>query len=98
MGKGKKPRRGGTTEATTAAALARADVAPDLWDALRTRRRDLAAAQNVPPYVIFHDATLLEIAHRKPRNLDEFLAIPGIGERKMKRYGGDFLEVLAAYR
>ncbi|MBV5324378.1 MAG: DNA helicase RecQ [Rhodospirillaceae bacterium] len=98
MGKGKKPRRNGTAEATTAAALARADVATELWDALRARRRDLAAAQNLPPYVIFHDATLLEIAHRMPENLAAFLAIPGIGERKMKRYGADFLEVLAAYR
>nr|WP_298682083.1 DNA helicase RecQ [uncultured Dongia sp.] len=98
MGSGKKARRNGTSEATTAAALARADVAPDLWDALRARRRDLAAAQNLPPYVIFHDATLLEIAHRMPATLADFLAIPGIGERKMKRYGADFLEVLAAYR
>ena len=98
MGKGKKLRRNGTAEATTAAALARADVAPELWDALRARRRDLATAQNLPPYVIFHDATLLEIAHRMPENLAAFLAIPGIGERKMKRYGADFLEVLAAHR
>jgi len=65
---------------------------------LRARRRDLASVQNLPPYVIFHDATLLEIAHRKPQTLDDFLAIPGIGERKMKRYGADFLEVLAAFR
>jgi len=98
MGSGKKQRRNGTAEATTAAALARADVAADLWDALRARRRDLASVQNLPPYVIFHDATLLEIAHRKPQTLDDFLAIPGIGERKMKRYGADFLEVLAAFR
>ncbi|MBK8160525.1 MAG: DNA helicase RecQ [Rhodospirillaceae bacterium] len=98
MGRAKKLRRNGTAEATTAAALARADVAPELWDALRARRRDLATAQNLPPYVIFHDATLLEIAHRMPENLAAFLAIPGIGERKMKRYGSDFLEVLAAYR
>jgi ATP-dependent DNA helicase RecQ len=98
MGKGNKLRRNGTSEATTAAALARADVDPELWDALRARRRDLAAVQNLPPYVIFHDATLLEIAHRKPQTLDAFLAIPGIGERKMKRYGADFLEVLAAFK
>jgi ATP-dependent DNA helicase RecQ len=98
MGRGNRPRRNGTAEATTAAALTRADVAPDLWDALRNRRRDLATAQNLPPYVIFHDATLLAIAQAKPQRLEDFLHIPGIGERKMKRYGADFLEVLAAFR
>jgi ATP-dependent DNA helicase RecQ len=72
-------------------------VDPKLWEALRARRRDLAAAQNVPPYVIFHDNTLIEIAHRKPQTLDEFLEIPGIGERKLARYGDDFLEVLADF-
>ena len=92
----RRPR--GSTEATVAAALTRADVAPDLWEALRDRRRDLAAAQNLPPYVIFHDATLLAIAQAKPARLEDFLHIPGIGERKMKRYGADFLEVLSAFR
>lgn len=80
------------------AAAASGDADPKLFDALRARRRDLASAQNVPPYVIFHDATLREIAQRKPATLHDFLAIPGIGERKLKRYGADFLEVLAAYR
>jgi ATP-dependent DNA helicase RecQ len=68
-----------------------------LWDALRARRRELATEQNVPPYVIFHDATLEEIARRKPRDLDAFLAIPGIGERKLARYGDEFLAVLERF-
>jgi len=97
MGRGNRRARG-STEATVAAALTRADVPPDLWEALRDRRRDLATAQNLPPYVIFHDATLLAIAQAKPARLEDFLHIPGIGERKMKRYGADFLEVLAAFR
>ena len=78
-------------------AEAHGDVDPKLFDALRARRRDLASAQGVPPYVIFHDATLREIAVRKPATLDAFLDITGIGERKLKRYGADFLEVLAAF-
>ena len=97
MGRGNRRPRG-STEATLATALTRADVAPDLWEALRNRRRELAAVQNLPPYVIFHDATLLAIAQAKPKRLEDFLHIPGIGERKMKRYGADFLEVLAAFR
>ncbi len=96
MGRGNRKR--GSTETTVAAALTRADVAPDLWEALRERRRDIAAVQNLPPYVIFHDATLLAIAQAKPERLEDLLHIPGIGERKMKRYGADFLEVLAAFR
>jgi ATP-dependent DNA helicase RecQ len=88
---GKRGRRSYTTQ------LGPGGVEPALWDALRAKRRDLAAEQNVPPYVIFHDATLIEIAHRKPQSLDEFLTIPGIGERKLARYGDDFLDVLANF-
>jgi ATP-dependent DNA helicase RecQ len=91
LGGGKRGRRSFTAQ------LGPGGVDPKLWDALRARRRDLAAAQNVPPYVIFHDNTLIEIAHRKPQTLDEFLEIPGIGERKLARYGDDFLEVLADF-
>ena len=87
----KRGRRSFTT------ALGPGGVDPQLWEALRGCRRDLAAAQNVPPYVIFHDNTLIEIAHRKPQSLDELLEIPGIGERKLARYGDDFLQVLARF-
>lgn len=74
------------------------EVDGKLFDALRARRRDLASAQGVPPYVIFHDATLREIAQRRPQSLNDFRAIPGIGDRKLKRYGADFLEVLAGFQ
>jgi ATP-dependent DNA helicase RecQ len=70
---------------------------PRLWEALRARRRELATAQNVPTYVIFHDATLAEIGRRKPKTLADFLDIPGIGERKLERYGADFMDVIAEF-
>jgi ATP-dependent DNA helicase RecQ len=73
------------------------DLDQKLWEALRARRRALAQEQNVPPYVIFHDATLAEIARRKPKSLDAFLEIPGIGERKLARYGQDFMAVIAEF-
>jgi ATP-dependent DNA helicase RecQ len=73
------------------------DLDQNLWEALRARRRALATEQNVPPYVIFHDATLAEIARRKPRSLSAFLEISGIGERKLARYGQDFLKVIAEF-
>ena len=68
-----------------------------LFDALRAHRRVLAEEQGVPPYVIFHDASLVEMAERRPRSLDEFGAIPGVGATKLERYGETFIEVIRAH-
>ena len=65
-----------------------------LWEALRTLRLRLAREQGVPPYVIFHDATLLQMLASKPKNLQELAMISGIGTRKLEQYGTTFLEVL----
>jgi ATP-dependent DNA helicase RecQ len=66
-----------------------------LWQALRARRLDLARAQGVPPYVIFHDATLLEMVRQRPRDLAALGLIPGVGRSKLERYGETFLAVIA---
>ena len=76
----------------TAQALPAADRA--LFEKLRAKRLELAKAQNVPPYVIFHDKTLAEMAARLPRSMAEFAAIPGAGEVKLARYGEAFLKVI----
>lgn len=65
-----------------------------LWQALKAKRLELAREQGVPPYVIFHDSTLLEIHNRKPQTLDEMGQISGIGQAKLQKYGDDFLGVL----
>ncbi|HKB59186.1 MAG TPA: DNA helicase RecQ [Gallionellaceae bacterium] len=65
-----------------------------LWRALKARRLELAREQGVPPYVIFHDSTLLEIMERKPRTLDEMAQISGVGEAKLAKYGEAFLRVV----
>ncbi|WP_035383604.1 DNA helicase RecQ [Ferriphaselus sp. R-1] len=65
-----------------------------LWQALRVKRMELAKEQGVPPYVIFHDSTLLEILNRRPQSLTELGQISGIGQAKLSRYGDDFLRVL----
>lgn len=65
-----------------------------LWEALRIKRLELARSQGVPPYVIFHDATLQEMVLVKPANLDELSEITGVGARKLARYGEAFLEAL----
>jgi len=74
-------------------------VPPDqaLFEALRAKRMSLAKAQGVPPYVIFHDSTLLAMAAAKPRDLDSFAQLPGVGGAKLSRYGQTFLAVIAAH-
>ena len=68
-----------------------------LFDALRAHRRALAEQQGVPPYVIFHDASLLEMAARRPRSLAEFASINGVGATKLERYGETFVEIIRGH-
>jgi ATP-dependent DNA helicase RecQ len=68
-----------------------------LFDALRSKRRDLATEAGVPPYVIFHDSTLREIARIRPINLKALGNITGIGARKLEAYGAAFLAVLKRF-
>jgi len=67
-----------------------------MWDELRALRTQLAKQQGVPPYVVFHDATLLAMLRALPANEDELATISGVGEAKLKRYGRDFLAVINA--
>jgi len=66
----------------------------ETWEALRTLRRKLAEEHSVPPYVIFPDATLLEMLRSQPASLSDMAMISGVGARKLERYGQAFLEVL----
>nr|WP_253799484.1 DNA helicase RecQ [Nocardia amikacinitolerans] len=90
-----KPARSAkTAKAAAAVDLAAADV--PLFEKLREWRGATAKEQGVPAYVVFHDATLREIATRKPASLAQLGAIGGIGENKLAKYGEQVLEVLAA--
>lgn len=73
-------------------ALAKGDE--QLWEALRACRKRLAEEQGVPPYVIFHDATLMEMVARLPQTTSQLSEISGVGSSKLERYGDEFLEVL----
>jgi ATP-dependent DNA helicase RecQ len=68
----------------------------ELFEALRGRRTELARARGVPAYVIFPDASLIDIAVRKPRTLDEFAQCHGVGAKKLASFGRAFLEIVAA--
>ena len=65
-----------------------------LWHALRKCRKDLADEQGVPSYVIFHDATLKDMLLRRPLTDVELLAVNGVGDRKLRAFGGAFLDVI----
>ncbi len=69
----------------------------NLFDALKALRKSLADELGVPPFHIFHDATLLEMIQFKPQNNDQLLAINGIGAVKLERFGNDFLDLLADF-
>ena len=70
------------------------DINVGLWEALRECRRLLADEQGVPPYVIFHDSTLVAMCSSLPNSMEEFAALSGVGERKLAKYGAQFLQAI----
>jgi ATP-dependent DNA helicase RecQ len=68
-----------------------------LFQALRTLRLELARGQGVPPYVIFHDTTLLDMARDRPGSLEELSQFSGVGQAKLDKYGEAFLEVISLF-
>jgi ATP-dependent DNA helicase RecQ len=66
-----------------------------LLSALKGLRREIAAERNVPAYIIFADATLIDMCHLKPRNLEEMAAVNGVGPKKLAEFGQRFIERLS---
>jgi len=83
----KKPRAATAKEALS-------DDAHALWVSLRECRRRIATEHNVPPYVIFHDATLLQMVEERPKSPAALLELNGVGQTKLDRYGEAFLRVI----
>ena len=89
--------RADSLEKTTTRAEPRALVSDDdapMLSALKAHRRTLAQAAKVPPYVIFNDRSLIEMAETRPQSLDAFAKITGVGATKLARYGSSFLAIL----
>ena len=84
----------GGKSAKRAAGLDLDPAAQTLWTALRAWRLDESRRQKLPPYVIFHDATLIEVARQRPASLEALAEIPGIGRSKLDRYGAAVLAVI----
>jgi len=72
-------------------------VDEELFNALRDQRTSIAKEHGVPPYIIFHDSTLQEMANTRPDSLDAMRYISGVGEQKLKKYGRDFLDIIDAH-
>jgi len=73
------------------------DYDDELFEALRLRRKRLADAEGVPPYVIFGDATLAEMAAKMPTDEAALLAVSGVGKHKLQRFGGEFIDEIISY-
>lgn len=65
-----------------------------LWEALRACRSHLAKEKSVPPYVIFHDTVLVDMAEQLPQTLDDFSKLSGVGQAKLEQYGTPFIQVI----
>ena len=73
-------------------------VDSDLFDVLREIRLRLARARGVPPYVIFHDTTLRDMAEHRPATMDDLHEIYGVGARKAADFGDAFLDAIRTFR
>jgi ATP-dependent DNA helicase RecQ len=94
VGESVKPARGG--KAAKPAASGDGDGA--LFQALRALRKRLADEAGMPPYIIFNDASLRDMAQRQPTTLEEFSTIAGVGQAKLSRYGDQFVELIRTTR
>ena len=88
------PRPGSARDAGAATRQTPRGNAEAIFERLRALRKSLAESHGLPPYVIFHDATLREMAEKRPQTLQEFASIRGVGEGKLARYGQQFIDAL----
>ncbi|KIX11122.1 DNA helicase RecQ [Dethiosulfatarculus sandiegensis] len=88
------PRKSPSSGGSRAKALFDDPSDEELFSSLRSLRMELAKEQGVPPYIIFHDSTLVEITREKPRNKKELSLLSGVGQTKLKRYGRAFLQAV----
>ena len=65
-----------------------------LFDQLKAKRLELAKSQNLPPFIIFHDKTLIQMTQTKPQTLEQMSKISGIGQNKISKYGQIFLDII----
>ncbi len=74
------------------------DIDEDLFEVLRSLRTEIAKEEKVPPYIVFNDKTLTGMCKVLPENDDEMLSISGVGDYKLEKYGGRFIEAIQKYK
>ena len=94
--KGKKAEVGNSKSKTKVIFAFKGDFEVELFDKLKAKRLEIAKAQNLPPYIVFHDKTLIEMVKTMPKSLNEMTKISGVGEAKVKKYGDEFLQIIRA--
>src|SRR5262249_28871112 len=92
----RKPEKGKALRKSRAEGESWEGVGPDLFERLRALRLRVAGERGVPPYVIFHDTTLRELARLKPATMEALRHVYGVGERKAVDYGPMLLEEIAS--
>ena len=92
-----KPEKSRLRKKGAGKSVSRGESNSELWEALRAKRREIADAQDVPPYIIFNDATLTAMLEIKPTNRQQMSLISGVGEQKLKLYADQFLAVISDY-
>ena len=68
-----------------------------LFAKLRKLRKAIADEENIPPYVVFNDATLIEMAEQMPLSASEMLSVNGVGTRKLERFGKEFMALIRSH-
>ena len=77
--------------------MAVTDPVQQLFAQLKAVRLDVARKEHIPPYLVFSDATLLDMAVRRPSNIDEFVQVNGVGEKKAVRFGRQFISAVRKF-
>ena len=89
-----KPIKTKKTQKTKTISTITSDSDQNLFALLKAKRTEIAKTQNVPPYIIFHDKTLIEFAIQKPNNRESMSDISGVGQKKIELYGDMFLQLI----
>ena len=83
---------------SNASGLAKATKNNSLFEALRVHRLELSKIEGVKPFMIFSDATLLDMVAKEPLTLGDMANVKGVGDMKLRKYGNEFLKVIAGFK
>ena len=93
----RKQKKASKTKTGSQKSTALREIDEELFESLRQCRYGLSKSEGVPPYVIFHDKTLIEMTRQRPQNLNDMSLIPGIGDKKLDKFGQQFLDIILKF-